>query len=70
MCHGADGAGATPMGKKLKLKDLRSAEVQNKSDAEITTAITDGKVPMPAYGKSLSPAEIHGLVEYVRSIRN
>jgi cytochrome c6 len=68
MCHGADGAGTTPMGKKLKLKDLRSAEVQKKTDAELTTSINDGKVPMPAYGKTLSKEEIQGLVAYVRSI--
>ena len=27
-CHGADGSGQTPVGKNLKVKDLRSAEVQ------------------------------------------
>ena len=33
-CHGVGGLGDTPMGKKLKLRDLRSPEVQKMSDSE------------------------------------
>ncbi len=68
MCHGPDGAGATPMGKKLKLHDLRGPDVQKKSDAELTEAITKGKVPMPAYGTKLTGDEIQKLVVYIRGI--
>src|SRR5436305_13295437 len=42
-CHGADGSGQTPAGKNLKVGDLRSAEVQKLSDAEITKVLSDGK---------------------------
>ena len=68
VCHGADGSGNTPMGQKMKLSDLRSPNVQKQSDDELTAIITKGKPPMPAYGKSLSPADIRQLVAYIRSI--
>ena len=68
MCHGPDGAGNTPMGQRLKIRDLRSPEVQKQSDVELTAVITNGKPPMPAYGKSLSAADIRDLVAYIRSI--
>ncbi len=68
MCHGADGAGTTPMGQKFKIRDLRSADVQKQSDDQLTAIITDGKTPMPAYGKSLAPGDIKQLVAFIRSI--
>jgi cytochrome c6 len=67
-CHGADGGGATAMGKKFKLRDLRSADVQKQSDADLDAVITNGKPPMPAFGKTLDPATVTGLVAYIRSI--
>ena len=68
-CHGADGKGETTMGKNLKLKDLGSAEVQKKSDAELTTLISDGKKPMPAYKGKLTDDEIQQVVKYVRTLK-
>jgi mono/diheme cytochrome c family protein len=41
-CHGQDGSG-TPVGKSLQVADLRSPEVQKKSDAELTVAVSEGK---------------------------
>jgi cytochrome c6 len=67
-CHGADGSGATPMGTKFKLRDLRSAEVQKQSDADLNAVITNGKPPMPAFGKTLDAAAVTDLVAYIRSI--
>ena len=67
MCHSADGSGSSPAGKALKAKDLRYAEVQSASDADLTAAITDGKGKMPAFGRKLTPDSIKGLVAYVRS---
>jgi mono/diheme cytochrome c family protein len=67
-CHSADGSGNNPMGKTLKVPDLRSQEVQKKTDAELTEIITTGKDKMPAYGKTLKPEDIKGLVEFIRSI--
>jgi cytochrome c6 len=67
MCHGADGKGETPAGKKMGVHDLGSAEVQGMKDAELTTIIADGKNKMPGYKKSLSSEQIKDLVAYVRS---
>jgi mono/diheme cytochrome c family protein len=67
-CHGADGGGATPMGKKFKLRDLRSADVQKQSDADLNAVVTNGKPPMPAFGKTLDAATVTGLVAHIRSI--
>ena len=68
MCHGQDGSGNTPMGKRTKLRDLRSAEVQKETDDDLASTIKNGKSPMPAYGKTLSAKEIQDLVAYIRSI--
>ncbi len=68
MCHGPDGSGNTPMGQRLKIRDLRSPEVQKQTDDQLAAFITNGKPPMPAYGKTLSSGDIHDLVAYIRSI--
>ena len=67
-CHGADGKGATSIGKANNIRDLGSAEVQKQSDADLTTILTAGKGKMPAYGKSLKPDQIKDLVAYIRSL--
>jgi cytochrome c6 len=69
MCHGADGKGDTAMGKKFGLKDLGSAEVQGKSDADLNGIISKGKDKMPAYSDKLSAEQIDGLVKYIRSLK-
>ena len=68
MCHGPDGGGKTPMGQKLKIRDLRSPEVQTQTDDQLTAIITNGKPPMPAYSKTLTSADIQQLVAHIRSI--
>ena len=68
VCHGPDGSGGTPMGQRMKVRDLRSPEVQKQTDDELAAIITNGKPPMPAYGKSLAPADIRQVVAYLRSI--
>jgi cytochrome c6 len=65
-CHGADGKGDSPIGKKMGLRDFASPEVQKMSDGELTTIIADGKDKMPSYKKSLKPEQIKDLVGYVR----
>lgn len=69
MCHGADGKGDTVMGKKYGLKDLGSAEVQAKSDADLTTVIAKGKKPMQAYEDKLSKDQIADVVKYIRTLK-
>lgn len=68
MCHGPDAAGRTPMGQKLKIPDLNSADVQKMSDAELSKAITKGKDKMPAYEGKLDKEQIDKLVAYLREI--
>lgn len=68
-CHGADGAGQTPVGKSLKVRDLRSAQVQKQTDLELTKTIAGGKAKMPAYGKQLSTAQIQGLIAHIRTLK-
>jgi cytochrome c6 len=68
-CHGADGQGDTAVGKTNKIRDLGSADVQQQSDADLTTIISAGKGKMPAYGKSLKPDQIKDLVAYIRSLK-
>jgi cytochrome c6 len=68
MCHGPDGAGKTLMGEKLKILDLRSAEVQKKTDADLKANIAKGKDKMPAYEAKLSKEQIDKLVVYIRDL--
>src|SRR5205085_1530537 len=67
-CHGADSSGQTPMGKSLKLRDLRSPEVQKQSDKELAAVTADGKGKMPAYKTKLSEADINALVAHMRAL--
>jgi len=68
MCHAKDGSGNTPMGKNMKVPDLRTKAVQSKSNAELSTVIEKGKGIMPAYGGQLSKKQISAMVEYVRHL--
>jgi mono/diheme cytochrome c family protein len=68
MCHGPDGAGKTPAGSKLKVRDLHSPEVQTLSDSDIALGIGKGKDKMPAFGKTLSEDQIKSLVAYIRDL--
>jgi cytochrome c6 len=68
VCHGPDGSGNTAVGKSLKVADLRSAEIQKKSDAELTQSISDGKNNMPGFKGDLSDDDIHAVLSYVRTL--
>jgi len=68
-CHGADGKGATPVGKALKLRDLGSAEVQGQSDDELLNIVSNGKGKMPGYEKTLGADKCKALVTFVRSFK-
>jgi cytochrome c6 len=69
MCHGADGAGQTAMGKTFKLRDLGSADVQKQSDSDLNSIIANGKGKMPAYTGKLSADDISNLVKYIRTLK-
>jgi len=68
-CHGVNGSGDTAMGKAMKLRDLRSPEVQKQTDADLTKVTADGKGKMPAYKGKLTDAEISALVAHMRTLK-
>jgi mono/diheme cytochrome c family protein len=68
MCHGADGKGETPMGKKLNIRDLGSPEVQKQTDAELTTIISKGKGKMPPFEGKLTAEQIGQVVAQIREL--
>lgn len=68
LCHAADGSGNSPSGKALGAKDLGSAEIQKKTDEELTELITAGKGKMPAFGKKLKPDDIKQMVAFIRAL--
>jgi len=68
-CHGADGGGDTAAGKALKVKDLRSAEVQGLSDDQLYQIVANGKGKMPGYEKTLGADTCKSLVAYIRGLK-
>ena len=68
MCHGPDGSGKTPMGEKLSIHDLRSADVQKQTDAELTQIVTKGKNKMPSYDGKLTKEQIDQLAAYIKDL--
>ena len=68
MCHGADGKGETPAGKKMGAHDFASPEVQKLSDAEMAGVIAKGKNKMPAYAKTMNESDIKEMVAYIRTL--
>jgi mono/diheme cytochrome c family protein len=71
-CHGADGKGATTMGKKLKCKDL-TVEAAKLGEAKIAAAVKEGvkegdKVVMKPY-KDMSEADVKAVAKYVLSLK-
>ena len=74
-CHGKDGKGSTPTGKKLHVKDYTDAKVQaSMTDADMTKIIKEGKkegdaTKMKAYSE-LSDADVKALVAYIRAFKS
>jgi len=67
LCHGDDGAG-TELGKRFKVKDLRSKETQDKTSAALAQIVHDGKDNMPPFGKRLDDNQIQSLIGYIRHL--
>ncbi|HJZ67523.1 MAG TPA: cytochrome c [Blastocatellia bacterium] len=67
-CHGVDGSGNTAAGKSMKVRDLRSAEVQSQSDDQLFSIIVKGKGKMPGYEKTLGADTCKALVAYTRKL--
>lgn len=71
-CHAADGSGATPAGRKLRVGKLARTKL---SEAEIAQRIREGfRTPkgaerMPAFGAKLTAEEIRAITEAVIRLR-
>jgi mono/diheme cytochrome c family protein len=69
VCHGEDGKGQTAKGKKLKVKDVSSADVKKMSDADFLNAVLKGKgQDMDAFEKELGPDMCKKISTYMRSL--
>jgi mono/diheme cytochrome c family protein len=67
-CHGADGAGKTAMGRKLKVQNAQAAAGKMSAE-QMIKVVTDGKgQDMSGYGKQFSAEQIKGLVDYYRTL--
>ncbi|MBI5687917.1 MAG: cytochrome c [Verrucomicrobia bacterium] len=69
MCHGATGAGDTPIGKKQGVKSFSDPEIVKKSDSVLFDITKNGVGKMPAYKDKLTDAQIKSLVDYMRSLQ-
>src|SRR6266480_3408065 len=68
VCHGADGAGKTAKGKKLKVKDVRET-VSKLTPEQMIEIVTKGKSPdMDGYAKDFSADQIKQIVEHYRTL--
>jgi mono/diheme cytochrome c family protein len=67
-CHGAAGK-PSAVGEKMGAKDFASADVQGKSDQQLSDAIKSGQGKMPAYKGKLTDDQVKDLVTYIRSLK-
>jgi mono/diheme cytochrome c family protein len=67
-CHGADGKGNAKMAAALKTEIKPLSDAANKPEAEVRKLVEEGKKPMPAYGKTLSAAEIDAVLAYAKDL--
>jgi len=74
-CHGADGAGDTPLGHTYNTPDFTDPEWWRKhsnitSTGNLVSTVSHGKGGMPAFDRKLTRTEIRHLVDYVRRFKN
>src|SRR5437867_8647184 len=67
-CHGPDGGAKTTMGTMLKIRDLKSDDVQKQTDADLHQIIAKGKNKMPAFDGKLRKEQIDQLVGFIRQL--
>ena len=71
-CHGRDGKAKTPIGVKLKTRDLtEGAAWKARTDAAIAKVIDEGTADkaMPAYRGKFSAEETAALLKYLRGFQ-
>ena len=75
-CHGKDGKGQTPMGRKFGIKDLTDATVQaaltdDQATKDIKEGVTEnGQTRMKPFADKLSDDDVKALVAHVRSFKS
>ncbi len=69
VCHGARGEGNAAVAKALKIAipDLRSKEIQARSDDEVAKTILEGKGKMKPV-QAVSASAARDVVQYVRTL--
>jgi len=69
-CHGPDGTPNPAVAKmmKVEMKDLKSADIQSMSDADIATVITKGKGKMQPI-KAVTGKSADDVAAYVHSLK-
>jgi len=70
-CHGPDGGGNPSVAKmmKVEMKDLKSADVQSMSDADLKNIVSAGKGKMRPV-TAVSGGGLDNVIAYVRSLKN
>ncbi|MEK6775461.1 MAG: cytochrome c [bacterium] len=71
MCHGKQGFGDGPVGKKFlpQPANLHEQRIQQMNDAEIFIRITSGFGTMPSFQRRITPQERWNLVNYLRGFK-
>jgi mono/diheme cytochrome c family protein len=71
-CHGVDGRANTPLGRAMKLHDLRSPEIQKLSEDELLVILSKGadRGKMPGFQKKLGSETLRQLATYVRDLEH
>jgi mono/diheme cytochrome c family protein len=69
-CHGPDGTPNPAIAKmmKVEMRDLKSADVQARSDADLKKVVTDGQGKMRPIA-SVTGAALDNVIAYVRSLK-
>lgn len=69
-CQGASGQGNGPGAANLNLTptDLSDSSLWNQTDGELFWKITEGKKPMPRFGKMLTDEQRWNVVNYIRTL--
>jgi cytochrome c6 len=69
VCHGADGLGATPIGKSLSIVSFKDPTVVKLSNTAMAGVIKSGKNKMPSFEGKLTDAQISAVVAYIRALQ-
>ncbi len=68
MCHGADGLAATNIGKAMKIPSFKDPAVVKAPDAQLFTAVKNGKGKMQPFASKLTDDQIKAVVAYIRTL--